>query len=285
MRRSYVKGLRAALRRWPVAALLFAASCVPSFVFSALAWSWLADALDRSLATRGLLTDLDMNVFVDLLEHHGEGLWMLGLAGLLLAGVCWLIGVWLNAVTIVAVSDDMPLAAAAHKGLDLYVRFLGLDLLAVLIDALVLIATVAVSRWLIHATAEAPSEAAVYVIVGGAAAAGGTLLALLTTAHDHARIHCAATGAGALGSYGWALGFVVAQERRALPLMAMLLGTGGAAWLVYQSVGTLLVTTSTPGILLAMLWGEALILCRVFLRLWRFAAQAELQNLSEVAAA
>ena len=119
MRRSYVKGLRAALRRWPLAALLFAASCLPSFVFSALAWSWLADALDRSLATRSLLTDLDMNVFVDLLEHHGEGLWMLGVAGLLLAGVCWLVGVWLNAVTIVAVSEDMPLGAAAHKGLDL----------------------------------------------------------------------------------------------------------------------------------------------------------------------
>ena len=134
MRRSYRSGFRTALRRWPLALLLFAATCVPGLVFSAAAWSWLADALDKSLATRTLLTDLDMNVFVDLIGHHGESLRMLLLGGLLLAVVCWLFGVWLNAMTISAVGDDLPLAAAAHRGLDLYVTFLALDLLALVVD-------------------------------------------------------------------------------------------------------------------------------------------------------
>jgi len=284
MRRSYLSGWRAAVQRWPLAVFLFAAACVPSFAFSALAWSWLADALDRSLATRGLLTDLDMNVFVDLLEHHGEGLWMLGLAGLLLTAVCWLIGVWLNAMAIVAVTDDLPVRAAAHKSLDLYVTFLALDVLAVLVDAALLLAAVAAGRCLLHWTAEAPSELGVYGIIAGAAGIAGMLLVLVTSAHDHARIHCAATGAGAVGGCLWAFGFVLVRQRQAVLLMVLLLATGGAGWLAYQTGAKLLVTTSTPGILWAMLWGELFLFFRAFVRVWRFAAQAKLQTLAEAAA-
>lgn len=283
MRRCYLRGYRSALRRWPLVLLLFVATVVPGLVFSAAAWSWLANALDKSLATRTLLTDLDMNVFVDLIGHHGESLRMLGLSGLLLLAVCWLVNVWLNAVTIIAVGDDLPLAAAAHRGVDLYLTFLGLDCLALFVDVLLLAATLAVGRWLTHWTADNPSEIAVYLFIGASALIAGALLLFFTATHDHARIHSAATGSSAAAAYVWAVAFVVSRERRALPLLAMLLATGGAGWVVYQAVGRLFVTTTTTAVLGSLLWGEALMLCRMFLRVWTFAAQTELQNLSDLA--
>ena len=169
MRRSYLSGFapRCGAGRWHCCSSRQRAC--PAWGSAPTAWSWLATALDKSLATRTLLTDLDMNVFVDLLGHHGESLLDAAVGGVLLAVVCWLFGVWLNAVTIAAVGDDLPLAAAAHRGLDLYATFLRLDLLALAVDGLLLIATVAVGRWLTHWTAESPSEMTVYLIVGGSA--------------------------------------------------------------------------------------------------------------------
>jgi hypothetical protein len=285
MKRSYLKGFRTALLRWPLAFLLFAATALPGLVFAATAWLWLAAALDKSLATRTLLTDLDMNVFVDLIGHHGESLWMLLLGGALLVAACWLLGVWLNATTIAAVADDTPLAAAARRGLDLYVTFLGLGLVALAVDALLILGTVGVGRWLIQATANTPSETTVSLIVGGGAGVAGSLVLCFTTIHDHARIHSAATGSGAAAAYVWAVGFVTRREPRAVPLALLLLATGVGVWLVYQTVGTLFVTTWTPAIVLSVLWGEALIFSRMFLRLWGFAAQTELQNMRDAAVA
>jgi hypothetical protein len=284
MRRSYLSGYRTALQRWPLALLLFAATSVPGLLFSATAWLWLADALGKSLATRTLLTDLDMNVFVDLLGHHHESLRALLLGGLLLAVLCWLFSVWLNAITIAVVGDDLPLAAAAHRGLDLYATFLGLDLVTLVADGLLLMATVGVGRWLTHWTADSPSEITVYLFVGGSALVAGALLLVFTATHDHARIHSAATGTGAAGAYVWAFRFVIARERRALPLLGVLLLTGGVGWGAYQTLGRLLATTSTTGVIGSLLWGELLMLCRMFLRVWSFAAQTELQNLSELTA-
>jgi len=282
MRRCYLRGFRAALRRWPLALLLFAATFVPGLTFTAAAWSWLATALDRSLATRTLLADLDMNVFVDLLGHHGDSLSMLLAGGAVLAVVCWFFGVWLNAVTVAAVGEDVPLATAAHRGLDLYATFLGLGVLAVVLDGSLLLATVALGRWMIRWTAENPSETIVSLIVGGCGSVAALLLLFVTATHDHARIHSAATGTRAGAAYLWALRFVAAGEPRALPLLLLLLLTGGGGWLVYQTVGRMFVTTSTPAVLASMLWGEVFMLCRMFLRIWTLASQVELQNLSEV---
>src|SRR5512140_2206328 len=126
MKSSYLSGFRTARRRWPLAAILFSASYVFGFGFSAGTWTWLASALDKSLATRTLLTDLDMNIFVDLFAHHGDSLWMLLLGGGSLAVVAWFLAVWVNALTIVAVGEELALSAAAHRALDVYARFLRL---------------------------------------------------------------------------------------------------------------------------------------------------------------
>ena len=64
MGQAYALGLRAALRRWPVVVVLFLANLAAGVGFTAATWWWLSWSLDASLATRTLLADLDLNVFV-----------------------------------------------------------------------------------------------------------------------------------------------------------------------------------------------------------------------------
>ncbi len=86
---AFVQGLRTAVQRWPIVLLLFLASVASALSFTAAAWSWLSLALDSSVATRTLLTDLDVNVFIDLFVQHGESLRMLvPVTGLLLSMLC-----------------------------------------------------------------------------------------------------------------------------------------------------------------------------------------------------
>ena len=76
-----VSGARIAARCWWAGLTLFLANLVFGLFFTAASWHWLSGALGASLATRTLLTHLDMNVFVDLFIHHGESLRMLAVGG------------------------------------------------------------------------------------------------------------------------------------------------------------------------------------------------------------
>jgi hypothetical protein len=64
-----------------------------------------------------------------------------------------------------------------------------------------------------------------------------------------------------------------------LPLALLLLCTSFVLWVVYQTVGMLVTTNSTHGIVLSLAWGEALLFARMLLRVWSFAAATELQSL------
>ena len=136
-------------------------------------------------------------------------------------------------------------------------------------------------RTLVRSVAESPTEMLPYSIVGGTTLATVALLLFFTTVHDHARIHCVATGSGATQAYGWALRYVTRRERRALPLAVLLLGAGFGVWLVYQTVGMFVHTSFSLGLAASLLWGELLLLGRMLLRVWVFAAETELQNLTD----
>ena len=283
MRRSYASGFGIALRRWPAVLVLFLANLLAGLTFTAASWLWLNVALDRSLATRTLLTDLDMNVFVDLFVHHGESFRTLcyGAAG---AGALFiLLGVWLNAVAIVAVCDQAALRDWLHRGLDLYPTYLGLWLATAVLNAIGLGAVFVVGRALTHWTALSTSEMTLYWIGGIGAALAATLLIFSATVHDHARIHSAATGAGAARAYAWAFGFVARREKRAVPLTLLLVATGLVVWVAYQTLGMVIRTGSAPGLTVSLLWGQALLLWRMLLRVWTFAVAADLQNVDKTA--
>jgi len=281
MRQAFGLGLLAALRRWPVVIVLFIANLAVGLCFTGAAWSWLSESLDNSLASRTLLTDLDWNVFVDLVAHHGHSLHMLLAAGVVLAIPTLLLGIWLNAAAVVAVGEDGSLGDCLRRGLTLFPRFLRLSVLSNLLSAAGIGTAILVARWLTRWTADSTSELTFYVIVGTGTVLTAALLVFLVAVHDHARVRSTARGTGAVSAYIWALLFVTRREWRALPLAVLLLGTGFVLWVVYQTVGMLVTTNSSHGIVLSLAWGEGLLFARMLLRVWSFAAATELQSLRQ----
>lgn len=281
---AYVAGFAAAYRRWPIVLLLFAGSLLAGLSFSAATWSWLSMALGKSLATRSLLTDLNVQVFIDLFAHHSESLNVLLLTGLGLALISALVGIWLNAVAIAAVADDGSTSQCLGRGWRLYPTYLGLWALTYLcllaLGLAVLIGARALTRW----TAESTSEMTFYWIAGGGLLVAAIVWLVLSAVHDHARIRTLATGAGAPRAFAWALMFVLRRESRAVLLSTILLASSIAFWVLYQGVAALISTNSALGVTLSLLEGEVLLLGRMFLRVWWFAAAADLQLGSEPAA-
>jgi hypothetical protein len=281
MGRAFGLGFRAALRRWPVVTILFVANVAAGFCFTAAAWSWLSTALDNSLASRTLLTDLDWNVFIDLAVHHGQSLQMLLVSGVMLALAAVLCGIWLNAVAVVAVGEDGTLGECMWRGLALYPKFFQLSVVSNILCAVAVGGCVLLGRLLTRWTAESTFERTGYLAVGAATVVGGLLLVFLVTVHDHARVRTTASGVGAFRAYLWALRFVGRREWRALPLALLLLSTGFVVWVVYQTVGMLVDTNSSQGVVLSLVWGESLLCARLLLRVWCFAAVTELQSLQQ----
>ena len=281
MAAAVVEGLRTALRRWPMVLVLFLASLASGLIFTAAAWSWLSLALDKSLATRTLLTDLDVNVFVDLFIHHGESLRMFAATGTVLAVAFALLGVWLNAVAVVAVREEAGWLDCMRQGVNLYTRYVrlcGLVYLATAVSGLaVFLGARALTRWV----AESPSEMTYYWALLAGLGLAAVVLLFFATVHDHARIYSAATGAGAARAFAWAVAFVSGRESRALPMAAVLLAISLLVWVVYQTVGVLIGAGAPLRLVVSLVWGQALLLLRMLLRLWSFAAAAELQHLHE----
>ena len=273
-------GLRAARRRWPVAAFLLFVNLAFGLIFTVASWSWLSIALDRALPTRTLLTDLDVNVFVDLFVHHQGSLRMLMTGGALLAAVFVLFSVWATAGAVAAVGEEGTLAECASRGVQLYPKFLCLWFVASFLHAASIAASFLIGRALAHWVAESSAESTFYWATTGSLALGVFLVFFVATLHDHARIRVAATDSGVLHACAWAVAFVVVREVRALPLAALLLAIGGGLWLVYQTTGLLIPTTFGPGIGLSLLCGQILLLGRMFLRVWLLAAETELQRVA-----
>jgi hypothetical protein len=279
----YLSGLRGAAHRWAVVLSLFLMSIGFALAFGGLAWFWLSLAFDGSLATRTLLRDLDPNVFVDLVMHHGDSLQMLLAAGVLLLGAAGFVWVWLHAVAVVAVVETGDWGMCTRRAIEVYPAFVRLWLLASAATGATVLLLVVLGRLALRWTAESQVEMTAYWILLALLAGGGLALLFLSTVHDHARIHAAATGAGALRGYLWAIGFVGYRSRLALPLAALLTATVLVVMLVYSGIGALIPKTSVPGVVLSLVWGELMLLSRSFTRVWFFAAEAELQSASDVA--
>jgi hypothetical protein len=284
MGRAYIYGFALALRRWPVVLVLFLASLLAGLSFTAAAWSWLSLGLGSSLATRSLLTDLNVQVFIDLFIYHCEGLQMLLLTGLALLVVFVLLGVWLNAAAVASAGEEISAPKCLLRGLQLYPTYLGLWVLSN--GCIVVSATLVFlcGRWLMRWTAESAVEMTLYWIVAGGALVGALLWLFFATVHDHARIRSRAAEVGAVRAFGWALAYVGHRQRRALPLAALLLGTSVGLWAVYQGVSRSIAAESAFGVTLSLLLGEALLFARMFLRVWWFGAETHLQQGREGAA-
>src|SRR5262245_31382849 len=278
MLRAYLAGARAAVRRWPLVVLLGLITAAFGFAFALSSAAWLGDALEGSLETRMLRHNIDANVLVDLWYHHREGLHMLLVVAVVLAAAHTVLWWWLHGVVICSLQRPPGEAGSIWtRGLQLAPVMARLFAVALLMLALFSGAVGGGAYALLRWTRSSP-QALIWYQIGGAAALVWVLgYVFLVAVHDHARLHAARSGAGALPAYGWAFGFVLHGGERAFPLACALQLTGLALYLAYQAVSLNVPINYLLGLTGSLLWGEAFLWLRMWIRVWFFAAQNELQ--------
>jgi hypothetical protein len=282
MQRAFFRGIRVALQRWPVVITLWLVSVVFGLGFAWAGGTWLHGALDRSLATRTLLDDLDPDVLIDLFMYHREGLYLLLVVAALLGAAYVLLWLWFHGVIVASVRAHAPatLGAAFRRGVDTVPVMAQLFVVAALVLALdtALIGGTAwaLRRW----TVASPSEVLRDGIVLGALGLWLGTYVVLVAIHDHARIRAGAAAEGALRAYGWAVRFVLRGGEPTLRLAVALNLSGVAVWVVYQTIGMNIPVSEGFGMTALVVWGELFLAARMFLRVWFFAAQSDLQSLA-----
>jgi len=279
MIRAYLAGARATLRRWPLVIVLWLIVAVFGLAFALASGAWLTQALDGSLATRTLFRELDANVFVDLWYHHREGLrGLLVLAAVLgvLHVVLWW---WLHGVVICALQRPADDAEGVWtQALGLAPAMAQLFVIATVVFVVFSGAVGGGAYALLRVTRPSPSALIWEAIIGGAALIWVSGYVFLVAVHDHARLRVCRIGRGALPAYGWAISFVMRGGEGAFPLACALQASSLALWAAYHAVSLNVPMTEVLGLTGSLLLGEAFILARVWVRVWFFAAQNELQS-------
>lgn len=279
MRAALVAGARRAAARLPLAALLWVVNAAFGLVAALASGYWLFVALDRSLATRTLLENLDPEVFVDLYAHHGGSFRMLlFVLGILAAGY---LGLWfcLQATIIFAVREKSRggLWGAWTRGVERAPSMAALFLIAGAAMA-VWSAGVGAAVWGMLRLADASPAAMVWAyVVGSGSALWGAGAVFLVAVHDHARIRAVGAEAGPIAAYRWAFRFVLAGGERAFGLALVLQSVGFTLWLGYQWVALGVPVNQLVGVVGSLLWGQAFMAARMWFRIWVFAAQNEIQ--------
>lgn len=278
MIRAYLVGARAAAQRWPLIVALWLIAATFGAAFALASGAWLTDALDGSLATRTLFKQLDADVFVDLWYHHREGLRGLCMVAAVLAAVHTVLWWWLDAVVVCAVQEPSEEPGSPWvQGLSLAPVMAQLFLIAVAMLGLFTAAVGGPAYVLLRWSRESPSANVWYQIAGVAAALWVMGYVFLMAVHDHARLRARHSGGGALASYGWAMRFVSGGGERAFALAGALQLSGLALWIAYQAVGWSVPMSAVLDLTGLFLWSEAYLLARLWVRVWFFAAQNELQ--------
>ena len=130
---------------------------------------------------------------------------------------------------------------------------------------------------LLRATRSSPQALIWYQI--GAVAAVVWLLGyiFLVAVHDQARLRAARHREGALPAYRWAFNFVLHGGERAFLLACALQISSVFMYLAYQAVSLNVPINYLLGLSGSLLWGEAFLWLRMWIRVWFFAAQNEIQ--------
>ena len=280
MKRALIVGARSAIGLWLLAAALWLVDGLFALAFALASGSWLATALDGSLATRSLLKDLDPEYLSDLFLYHGESFRLLLVAGVFLAIGHALLWIWLHAVIVAAVrgGEADGRRDAWSAGLRRAADFSRLYVFALAVLA-AFTAAVGGGAWLaLRAVVASPSAWIDEAIVSGAGAIWALGVVLLVAVHDHARIRVFAARQAAVPAYRWAWRFVLRGGRRAFWVAAVLQISGALVWLAYQAIGWKFPVGEVLGVTSSLVWGEVFLAARVWVRIWFFAAENELQS-------
>ena len=278
MLRAYLAGARAAAKRWPLIVVLWLIAAAFGLIFALASGAWLTDALDGSLATRTLFRAIDPDVLVDLWYHHREGLDALLVLALVLAAVHTVLWWWLHGVVICTLQQPAGERESVWtRGLELAPLMARLFVVALVLLAL-FSAGVGGAAWgLMRWTRSAPAALIWYQIGAVAAVLWAIGYVFLVAVHDHARLRAVRSGEGALSAYRWAFAFVARGGEGAFALACALQLSSLVLWAAYQAVGLSFPMTALLGLTGSLLWGEAFLWVRLWVRVWFFAAQNELQ--------
>ncbi len=271
-------GAGVAGRRWPLVLALWLLGIAFGAAFALASAAWLTEALAGSLATRTLLHRIDPDVLVDLWAHHREGLTVLLVLAAVLGGVHIVLWWWLYGVVVAAIQRPARESGTPWaQGLALAPVMAQLFVLALFVLAIFSAAVGAAAYALLRWTRSDPSPFVWYDIGAAALAAWAIGFVFLAAVHDHARLRACRARQSALAAYRWALGFVWHGGERAFLVACMLQLSALLLWVGYQAIGLTVPVTELLGLTGSLLWAEAYLLVRVWVRLWFFAAQNELQ--------
>ncbi len=247
--------------------ILYAASAALAFLFGSLAWSWLERSLDSSLPSRTLLTDLDANVVVDLLVHHGESLRMLLGQGILVLIAGLLISVWTQAAVAISFTSDATVGESLRLARSRLGTFGLLWLLNVSVTALALAALGLILYLATKTSLVLFNERIGNLLWGTALLLGGCLVLVSSAIHEQARIHSAATDREAVQAWNWALRFTTVKTP--LPMLIALgaMGVQALSYGIYWAGSELFVVTNSTTLGLSLIWGQLWLMVRIVLSL------------------
>lgn len=280
MRETIAAGFADALRRSPLVVMLWQVNLLFGAIFAGLGATALAVTLDGSWYTRSLLHDLDATALFALYTHHLPTFKLLGATAVTLVVLYLTAWVPLYGALVASVcgEEDLGLRDALRAGAGVTSVFLRIGLVALVVFG-VLVGGVAVAALAAMRASRLAAVPAAYEAI----AVGGVLAAALTwvfcsAVHDHARLRAFLTGDGAVSSYAWAFTFVARGRRRAYPLALALAAVGLLLAALYQVVASQIPADWMTGVVLSILWGQAMLLARSLIRVWLFAAEARLQE-------
>jgi hypothetical protein len=280
LRPALTVGFGDAVRRAPLVVILWQVNLLFGVILAGLAATALAVTLEGSWYTRSLLHDLDPTAFFALFTYHTPTFKLLGATAATLV-VLYLAGwILLHGAVVAAVcgDEDLGMRDTLRAGAGVLPVFLRLAALAAAVFLVLVggvgVATVGAARL---ARASAAPFAWEMCLVAGAAA-GVSAWIFCSAVHDHARIRCYATGHGAARGYAWAVRFVLHGGKRAFGLALALFLASAALAAFYQSVASRIDADWMTGVVLSILWGQAMLLTRSLFRVWAFASEARLQG-------
>lgn len=282
MRHALRAGFGAALHRLPLVILLWQVNLLYGVILAGLSATALAVTLESSWYTRSLLADLDPTVFFVLFSRDAPTFKLLGAAAVVLV-VLYLAGwVLLHGAVISSVcgEEDLGIRDALRAGAGVLPIFLRIGVVAAIVFV-VLVGGAALAALVAMRVARHSVAPLAYEIAAGSGIVACTLAWVFCAAvHDHARLRAVGQGDSATESYAWALRFVLQGGRRAYPLGLVFLVIALATAALYQLVAMQIAADWTTGLVLSLVWGQAMLLARSLFRLWTFAAEARLQGVA-----
>lgn len=253
-----------------------------SFLYFSLS-SFLNDILSQREAGKDFLKTFDMNIFFEVITHHGKEIHtlisfvVLILIGHLFVSIFLNGGILFTLVRNTKSRDNKRLAPIFFGGGGKFFgRFFRLLIYSLILWFAVIIAVSLLHMILISFTEGNPNEALLFYLILVQVAVALFLVFMVKMIMDYARIKIVVEdSSNVFLSLFQAMGFVFRKWRKTLAIYYLFMLTGAAIFIIYWLVQKIVKTHSMLPILIAFLIGQIFILSRGWLKVALQAAQID----------